>query len=320
MFTTLLRKVTDRTVALEHFLGLYNPGAATVKHREDHIFRHSAVMTQLYNIYESFSESVLSLWLSRLPRYGLFPDLSEQFRNAYRSGIARIIKNIDKRQYRHLSLVDILTVYLNSLQGNASWELVNDALTSHDANLRRSQFDSMFSSVGLDNIWHLLETNPIIATHLAETDAHESLEQMLLNLVNFRNDASHGTPDEILGLDTLTEWIWFVRTFCNALVDVVTHRIVSAEAEHRPLSVLGVVTDTFSNNVLVATCQRGPFRVGDNIYFLRDADCKLASIESLQMNGIDKEEVQIDGNSVEVGFRTSIKIHRNARLVRIEDP
>jgi hypothetical protein len=276
-------------------------------------------MIQLYAIYEWFVESTLSFWLSRLPRYQAFPDLPEAFRNAYRYGIARVIQNIDHRRYRHLSLSSVLEKYLTSVQGASSWEFVNDALTSHEANLRHSEFEKMFNSVGLEGIWHSLEENHHITDHKTETDTNKSLEQLILDLVTFRNEASHATPDEILGSDALNEWIAFVRAFCSSLADVITHRVVRAEATYKPNSVIGTVTEILRDNIVIVTCVPGTLRVGESIYFLRERDCTKAIIESLQLNDANHKEIHIDQSGIEVGVQTSIKVRGNPRMVRIEN-
>jgi hypothetical protein len=212
-----------------------------------------------------------------------------------------------------------LEKYLASVKGDPSWEFVDDALTSHDANLRHSEFVSMFTSVDLEGIWHALEENTHILNHKAESDSNKSLEQIVLDLVTFRNDAAHGIPDDILGPDALNEWISFVRAFCRALADVITHRIVSAEATYNPNCVIGKVTKAFESNRVIVTCELGALRVGESIYFLREKDCMNAQIESLQLNDINHEEIHIEHRGVEVGMRTSIQVRRKSRLVRLED-
>jgi hypothetical protein len=338
LFTALLHRVEDRTRVLDTYLRLCNScddaianhesalfqelssrNALPTNLAEERIFRHCAIMTQLYGIYELFAESTLSFWLSRLPRYQAFPDLPEAFKNAYREGIAHVIRNIERRRYRHLTLPSVLGKYLASVQGDSSWEFVDDALTSHESNLRHSQFVRMFNSVGLEGVWQSLEENTHIIEHKAESDSNKSLEQLVLDLVTFRNEASHGAPDEILGSDVLNEWIGFVRAFCSALADVITHRVVSAEATYKPNSVIGTVTETLRDNIVIVTCELGMLRVGESIYFLREKDCTNAKIESLHLNDVNHEEIHIDQIGIEVGVKTSIKVRGNTRLVRLED-
>lgn len=336
MFASLTMRISERTAVLNRFLSICDvcdEAAANVEGmlyaelsartvlpsnlREEKIFRHCATVTQLYSIYEAFSEAVLGIWLSRLPRYKLFQDLPHSFRNAYRCGIARVIHDSEKRKYRHIAIVDVVAKYLSSLRGESPWEFVGEALTAHDRNLCRPEFEQLFHSVGLDGVWPSLERNPTVASLTVDGSANKSLDQMILDLVTYRNDASHGTPDEILGADTLREWIAFVKAFCEALAAFVTHRIVLEEESHIPESVYGVVLETFRNNVVVIKCDRGNLRVGDYLFFLRESDCTHARIDSIQVNDINYNSVEIEHEGFDVGIQTSIKVPRAARVLKV---
>jgi len=338
MFESLTLRVNERTAVLNRFLSicglcdyaisdaegaLYSEISRRVDFstnlREEKIFRHCAIVNQLYSIYEAFAEAVLGVWVSRLPHYKLFEDLPHAFKNAYRCGVARIIQDSEKRKYRHISLIDVLEEYVSSLRGETPWEFVGEALTAHDRNLRRSEFEQLFHSAGLVGVWPALERNPAITCLTVDGDSNKSLEQMILDLVTYRNDASHGTPDEILGTDTLREWIVLVNTFCETLASVITHRIVKEEASSMPESVYGVVTETFRNNIVIIKCDHGNIRVGESLYFFRDADCTHARINSIQVNDVNQDLVEIKHEGFEIGIQTSKKVPRSARVLKLND-
>lgn len=337
MFSSLLNRISNRTLVLENYLNfcdliddassdstspfydvLTRINTTGVDLKEEKIFRHCAIVTQLYSLYETFAESVLSIWLSRLPSYYIFNNLPYKFRNTYRFGIGRMIQDIEKWRYRHLSLSEILDKYMNSLQGSSKWELITDAITYHRENLRRNELESMFNSAGLESFWRSLETNTDLQSFIVESDFEKNLEQLILDLVNYRNEASHGTPDDLLGSNTLRTWIQFVKILCNAIVHVVTHQIILSETEFKPQCVLGEVIKTYSGNIFIAKCERGILKVGDNIYFVRESECTLAEIQSLQLNGVDHQEIRIDQNGMEIGICTSKRIRRRALLVKID--
>jgi hypothetical protein len=46
--------------------------------------------------------------------------------------MARVIRDIEKRRYKHLNIEKVLEKYLACLQNGAQWEFVHEALTSHD--------------------------------------------------------------------------------------------------------------------------------------------------------------------------------------------
>ncbi len=338
MFRPLTLRVDERTAVLKRFLEICevcdeaSANTESLLHteifaqintslnlREEKIFRHCAIVNQLYSIYEAFSEAVLGVWLTRLPRYKVFQDLPNSFRNAYRCGIAKIVQDSEKRKYRHIELIDVLTKYLSSLRGESPWEFVGEALTAHERNLRRSELEHLFHSAGLEGVWASLERNPSLFNFTVEGDANKTLEQMILDLVTYRNDASHGTPDEILGADTLREWIDFVKAFCEALGAFVMHRIVREEALSSPEKIYGEVTETFHNNVAIIKCNCGNIAVGDYLFFLRESDCIRARIESIQLNDINHNSVEVNHEGLEVGIKTSVKVPRAARVLKVID-
>src|SRR5438445_5661867 len=122
MLSSLLRQVTDRTAVLENFLRLCiacdeaaEQPLSVLSHEllarnalpgdlaQERTFRHCAIITQLYSVYEFFAEACIGFWLARLPRYQSFSQLSTQFKNTYRYGLGRVIQDINKRRYRNLS-------------------------------------------------------------------------------------------------------------------------------------------------------------------------------------------------------------------------
>lgn len=180
-------------------------------------------------------------------------------------------------------------------------------------NLRRNEIEQLFVSAGLANIWALLEKNPLLSDYVSDADS-KTLEQWLLDLVTYRNDATHGRPDEILGMDSLREWVGFVTSFCGALADIITHRVVQCEINSNPQMVIGIVTERFRNNVAVAKCNSGRLHVGQQLYFFKTDSCIKATIESLQVQNLGIPEIIIN-EEMEVGIKTSCQVSKNSRII-----
>jgi hypothetical protein len=337
MLSPLLLHVSERTSVLDRFLSLCdacdeassNPGSnlytelstkslLATNLTAERVFRHCIVITELYSIYEAFSEAALSYWLSRLPRYKVFTELPDNFKTAYRIGIARILKDSEKRKFRHLNIIDVVSKFLNSLNGGSPWDFVAEALTSHNLNLRKSEFERIYHSALLDGVWSSLENNPSLSSVVQSDDANTTLEEMILELVTYRNDATHGSPDEILGIEELRDRITFVQVFCDALAAFITRCIVCEEVSSKPEIVYGIVTETYSNNVSVISCEHGRIIVGESFYFLRESDCIHSCIQSLQVNDVDTNSVEITHSGFEVGIKTSERVRLGARVVKIE--
>ena len=206
------------------------------------------------------------------------------------------------------------------MQGVSAWELINDALTFHQNNLRKNELITLFNAAGLPKIWSDIEKANAIEKYLKRADAGESIEQIIVEFVDFRNDAAHGRPDQILGTDALRQRIDFVEAFCHAISDAVTRHIVCEQVNSHPETVIGTVAETYRGNVIVATCERGSLEVGQCLYFLRNADCRKATVESLQIDGVEKTSVEIFDEITEVGIRTSVRVKKKSQLVTVLDP
>lgn len=285
---------------------------------EDKVFRHCSVITGLYAIFEWFVEAMLTHWVDLLPRYYKYGDMTDQFKNAYRYGISQIVKDIDKRRYRSLSIATIVDVYARALHDESPWEVVHEALTLHETNLRRSEIEKLFSAVGVDNIWRTLESTPTMVSYVQDNEINKSLEQIVLEFVGYRNDAAHGRPDEILGMEALRLWIQFVESFAASLASVMKHRIVECKHKAKPELVIGTVVETYRDNVCVAKCKQGKLRVGQRLWAWKPDACTDATVLSLQLNGTPVDSVTLTNGEIEVGIKSDTEIRENAVLLSQE--
>jgi hypothetical protein len=315
-----LCEICDEAIAIgggEIFAELNSRSAISSSLAEEKVLRHCNVITQSYGLYEWCIETVLSSWLNSLPRYQLFTDLPESFQKTYRMGIARIIGDIDKRRFRDHDLEDVVEKFAAAVQGKTPWDLINDAITFHQNNLRKDDIITLFNSAGVENVWGKVEAADAIEDFKADSGIGQSLERSILELVDFRNDAAHGRPDEILGIEGLRQRVDFVHAFCRSLSDVVTGHILREQVKHCPEMVIGEVSETFRDNVIVAVCERGSLEVGQEIYFLKDGDCRKIKLESLQIDDVNQDLVQIVAGGMEVGIKTSARVRKHAHLVAI---
>lgn len=336
--SSLLDTVITRTVAIENYIvicslldkekdksenqssGVFIQAfSPSTDWSEERIFRHRNIVIQLYSIYEWFSEQALAHWVAQLPRNQKFVDLPIHLQNTYRYGISRTIREIGKGRYKHLELGGILEKYFKSVRGDSSWDIVDEALVFHQSNLRREEFVSLFGGAGLGNIWSPLENSKSIVEYQSSAESGRSLEQMVRDLVDYRNAANHGYPDEILSLETLREWVQFVVAFCKALADVIVHRMVAAHVEKNPNEILGIVTEKFSNNIIVVICDRGDFEVGESLYFLREKDCSVVEIQNIQLNDEDHQKIKVNKKGTEIGLKISAPVAKNAWVLKFSD-
>ena len=338
MLSSLVENVNKRTVIINAFLLLCDMRDEAIADprntfstflrennfphiqlQDDRIFRHCAVVTHLYGIYEEFVRDSLRYWLIRMPKYSRYSQLEDSLKNAYRNGIAKVIRDIDKRQFSHLVLLDLVERYLGCLKDNQPWQFVDEALIIHEINLRRNELERLFTTAGINNFWGLLQNSDHIKNYIEHIGSEMTLETSLEEFVTYRNDASHGVPDEIKGSDSLRQWVKFTDAICEGIAEAITIKILEAEKIFDPSCVIGQVVEKYRNNIIVAKCNKCNLKVGQPLYFLKQHFAAMAIINSLQLNDQDQNEVIIGDDEIEVGIRTSCEVKRGSEVIIISN-
>ena len=288
--------------------------------QEEHLFRHNSVISRLYNIFENFVEASLTIWITRIPRYYKFEQLAEGLQNKYRDKLSIIIRNIDRRQFRHLDIESVLEKYLNSIRGNDNWSFVNEALVYHEQNLRRSEIEGLFNSTGFKNFWTRLENNKNIKALEDFLGERVALDKKLEDFVGYRNDSAHSIPDEILGSNKLREWIEFIKLICRAIEEVVSHEILKHELRINPSIKIGNVIERYHDNKYVCLFNnRCWLRKGQTLVFLTDSKYVKTKVESLQLNSISMDGgVWVPYDGVEVGIKIGDKVSKKSIVVSLQ--
>jgi hypothetical protein len=325
MLTTVIENLNPRFQSLENCLELYAnwetavpPHLAAAPGLQDRSFRHCSIITALYALWEGFVEDALAVWLIRLPRYFTFAALSDPLKNRYRCAVANLVHGITRREFRHLTIETIIETYHDSLKGNPNWSFVADALTMHDANIRKEQIAQLFSSLEIPDIWRSIETDPEVVAQRDVIDGSVNAENLLNEFVNHRNDASHGAPEDLLGPDLLRQWISFIRAMCNAINRALTLRALQGERHHFPDCAYGKVVHKHKGNIAIVELYQGKrLKLGDSFYFLRQNSYRIALVQSLQVDGVNHNEISAIDNIIEVGIALSTEIQNDCELVSV---
>lgn len=326
MLTSNIQYLEKRLSAIENCLQLYSnwevatpPNLHNHLSQNDRLFRHCSTITNLYALWEKFVKDALSSWLTLIPRYRRFDQLTENFRNKYRLSMGTLLRDISRREFRHLRLQSVIQAYHGALQGGGTWAFVTDALTMHESNIRKEQLVQLFSSIDIPDIWHEIENDFEVKAQRDSIDGSVNAENLLNDFVNYRNDSSHGDPEELLGPDILRQWICFIRAICNALNRSLTLRALHYERECRPDNVYGVVLNKYRGNVAILRLISGKrIRVGDAFHFYRPNSFKIAQILSIQINGESTNEYVAALTDVEVGLGLSVEVQDNAEMLHVD--
>jgi len=266
---------------------------------QDKIFRHCSVINHLYSIYEAFSKDLLSVWVSLMPRYYNFEDLNSKVKSSYREGVGSIVKSINLERFKNVELVGLLDSYSKCLNGKDDWSLVPEALTLHESNLRRDQLNSLFINAGIGEIWSKIESDHYINEYKEKYSDNRVLESILYDFVEYRNESSHGTPENILGLDSLQQWVEFSKSFGEAIFKVVLGFILEKEKSIIGTRPICKVENTYPKmgNVAKVKCYDCNLFSGQFVYGFKGGRGFINRIESIEVDNqkyhkINSEEVE----------------------------
>lgn len=73
------------------------------------LYNHCSAVTKLYAIYENFVENLIRDWLVFFPKlYPNYFDLDKKIRDTHRKGIGKLLDELNKNRYEHLSIEDVV--------------------------------------------------------------------------------------------------------------------------------------------------------------------------------------------------------------------
>lgn len=294
------------------------------KLREWRVYEHSSVVTQLYAIYEHFVEDLIADWLIILP--DLFPrysDLEERIRNTHQTGIGRLLVDLNKNKYKHLSNQKVIRGFFRGVTGEEQYELLADAFLFHEQNLRREILEKLLADAGINNAWAWVDKHRAIKNFIEEIRGNaNTAEGELGELISYRNDAAHGASiDNFLGSNALLELCDFVESLCQALTELVTFKVIECRESAYQVRAIGELIEYFKKNKagVAKIADTKTLLVGNSLYLVGEGSscCQLANIESIQIDEVSVAEVQTT-IGMEVGLKFNVDARKGLRLYIIE--
>lgn len=295
------------------------------KAREWRVYDHCAVVTQLYAIYERFVEDLITYWLGNLP--ALFPcysDLEERIRNTHQTGVGRLLIDLKKTRYNHLSNQEVIRGFFYGVTGKEQYELLADAFLFHEQNLRKEILEKLLADAGINNAWSWVDKHRAVKNFVVEIRGNQNTaEGELSELISYRNDAAHdgASIDDFLGSNALLELCDFVESLCQALAELVTFQLIECKESVGQIRSIGELTEWFKRNKagVAKIDDISTLLVGNSLYLVGEDSscCQLANIESIQINNVSVAEVQTT-IGMEIGLKFDIDARKGLRLYLLE--
>ncbi|MBA2749774.1 MAG: hypothetical protein H0U45_13845 [Tatlockia sp.] len=284
------------------------------------VYDHCAVVTQLYAIYERFVEDLITDWLLILP--GLVPcysELEERIQNTHQIGVGRLLIDLNKNRYKHLSNQKVIRGLFYGVNGEDQYELLSDAFLFHEQNLRKDILEKLLADAGINNAWNWVDKHRAVKNFLEEIRGNQNTAEGELNeLISYRNDAAHGAPiDNFLGFEARLELCDFVESLCQALAELVTFQVIERKKIVGQVKVIGELTEWFKKPKagIAKVNDIYSLLIGDSLYLVSEGSscCQLANIESIKIDNDSVDSVQtISG--MEIGLKFDIDARKGVYL------
>ncbi len=283
------------------------------------VYDHCAVVTRLYAIYERFVENLITDWVRLLP--SIFPryvDLEETIQNTHRTGVGRLLCDLKKNRFEHLSIDQVVQGLFRGVTGEEEYALLPDAFLLHEQNLRKGVLEQLLAGAGIQNAWAWVEKHRAVKHFLEVRVSENTAEGELNELITYRNEAAHGAViDNFLGSNALLELCEFIETLCQALAELVTYQVIEQQKSIGQVREIGRITEWFKKSrAAVAKVEETTLSVRGSLFLVGEAYCQLATIESIRIDDVDQETVKTT-SGMEVGLKFDVDAREGLRLYMV---
>ena len=280
------------------------------------VIDHCAAITRTYALFESFVLQVLREYLAFLSGAYTLTALGDDFKAKYTRGLGQILVDHDKQRYQTLDVATVIAAASEAMANKAGYQLQPEALLRAEQNLRMAELQRLFSQCGLSGIEAWVTSHSAVEKFFAaQARLSETAASELKQIVNYRNEAAHGDVDDVLGTEVLIEFTHFFEALCRSIVDFIQYDTLRRAKELGRAAIVGVISERFHDDVVVAKVKSATLNVGDGLYVFGKGLTMMASVKSIQLNDVDVQTATVV-DETEVGLRIGVRAKVGCELVR----
>lgn len=287
------------------------------------IYDHSAAISRLYAAYEGYVNQLVAAYVNMLPDlYRNASDLPENIAVNHRVGIGQILIKIGvNKQYREVEEATAIRALTAGLGSGTRYSLVPEAFLVDRLNYRMDVLAKIFGSLDFENAGSQISSNVALQEFLRTTRGEANTAQgELESFVRYRNEASHGTPDQILAPEEIKKIGHFIHALAISLAEMVSDKVAKRHLEVGNSEAIGKISEVHHKGfVVIVQVKDASLRVGDELYIYDSQVCRRVMVQSLQIENADVEAIE-RGTTVEVGIRLSNRARHGAELRRLVLP
>lgn len=322
MFETLETNALNRISTIREMIELHSREAIIQNSTSTSIKEYSlaSTITRLYAVFENLVESLISDYLDAISELIPYEQLPEKFRKEYRLGVSIILGKLDHERYAHLSLENIVNWYHDAISNKQPYKIITQALTRHDENLRMSALNEMFGKINLLQLTVWLCKHPRIKQYYSgNSPTEEQLANELKDLVQLRNDAAHGSLDNLEGEDELIKRCDFIEAILISICSFVRNELLLKLEDANQLIIIGTVTEVFNRSqAFILTLNKGvTLKILKPIYFRDGSDCYMQAVNSIKLDNQSFNSVLAKIDKIEVGLKCQRLAKEKTQLIQI---
>jgi hypothetical protein len=205
--------------------------------------------------------------------YPQYSSLPNRTRDGHRQGVAILLSRGRGRRTK-LSDKAIVESLYDGMSGASHYTLSLDMFRHDFANLRLTQIDDLFLSVGLPAPRSWEREFALLVDHIQTIwGGATTADAALTQLVDARNDAAHGTVSDIWAIDEWLRYEKLVRTLCSLLCEIAARQYVSRTADQGLARLIGSTVRKFRGNVSGVRIEPCSLKEGDELVVLGQHRC-----------------------------------------------
>jgi hypothetical protein len=317
MFSSLEKKCLEEIDVVRLLIDVHNENSSAREaqlRKRMKVYSVSSCVTRLYAIYERFVETAVSDYLDALSDCASFESLSAGFKNEYRMGISHILSKIDQGRYDHLNHEEVVKWYYGAITNGQPYRFVTDALTRHEENLRIQAVENILNKIQLTDLGRWLAVHPKLKElYPDELSFYPQLEAEVRSFVQLRNDASHGTLEDLEGRDNLIRLCDLTNNLIVAIAAYLRKSLIIQLEQAGKIKKIGAITESFTNGAFVFKAKNGvSVKVGSTIYILAKANCQPETINSIMINDASVQEITSSSDDFEIGLKCNSTVKKES--------
>lgn len=283
---------------------------------------YSVAIVSLYGLFERFINAIVESFISNIASsVGSYKSMPAKIRKNHIQMSIALVKAIGEDRHRIGLTQETVIANLHScLSDNKNFRVNGEAFVLHRGNISLVKVAEFLSSLGIENCYRRISLSPPFISFFSKIDPErdirgiadqdlKALLQPIDELVDRRNQVSHGVIDDIQSTDLLKEMCGFVTAFCDAIYYLMLQDLLKYKINCTGVYHLGKPIKVFNNSIACFEIHNKKISIG-NIIVAETCNnlepYRYSKIESLQIDGNPVQE--IDSNQpVTFGAKVSFQ-------------